>query len=112
MAGTSPAMTTSIELRVTAIVACAAPSHCGSRAGPTSVACQCQSRHALHVAPASQRDPQAAVEPEFVDRRGGPDRLDAIESDARPLEAALLQDPARRRIGDARAGRERVVAEL
>src|SRR3954466_3549336 len=56
---------------------------------------------ALRRAPSLQRGPQAAVEAEAVDRRRACDRPDAQQARAGPLEAALLQHTARRRIGDA-----------
>ena len=67
-------------------------------------------RHALHPPPALERCPDAALQPEAVDRRRGIDGADAVKADAGPLEAALLQHPARGRVGDAGAGLQRVVA--
>src|SRR5271167_4842704 len=66
----------------------------------------------LHLAPAFQRCPDAALKPEAVDRRRRIDGADAVEADAGPLEAAFLQHPARGRVGDARAGLQRVVRQV
>jgi hypothetical protein len=49
---------------------------------------------------------------ETIDRRGRGERADAIETDARPLEAAFFQHPARSRVAHACAARHRVVAEI
>src|SRR6185437_14863791 len=57
----------------------------------------------LHPAPALDCGPDAAVEPKAIDRRRRLDRVDPVEPNAGPLEAAFLQHPARRRVGDARA---------
>src|SRR5205823_11607263 len=65
-----------------------------------------------NFAPAPQRGPQAAVEAEAIDRGGRGDRADAVEPDAGPLEAALLQDAARGRVAHARAGDQDVTAEV
>src|SRR5262245_13639876 len=67
---------------------------------------------APRAAPALQRRPHAARQAEAVDRRGGPQCLEAVQLDAAPLEAALLQHLARGRIGHARAGVEIVIAEF
>src|SRR5450631_2896332 len=53
--------------------------------------------------PVLQRRPDAARQAEAVDRGRGAQRLEAMQLDAAPLEAALLQDVARRRVGDPRA---------
>ena len=66
------------------------------------------SHHLFAAAPGLERGPDAALEPEAVDRRRGVDRGDTVEADAGPLEAALLQHPARGRVGDARARLQRV----
>src|SRR5262245_27034745 len=71
-----------------------------------------KSRDAAAGAPAFERGPDAAVEPEAVDRRRALEGANAIEADAGPLEAAFLQHPARGRVGDARARLHRLVAEL
>src|SRR5262245_23545890 len=65
-----------------------------------------------HSAPALERGPEAAVEAEAIDRRGRGQRSDAVEPDAGPLEAALLQHPARGRVAHARAPGEAIVAEV
>src|SRR6202012_2320304 len=62
--------------------------------------------------PVLQRRPHAARQAEAVDRAGGAQRLEAVQLDAGPLEAALLQDVARHRIADAGAAMERLVIEL
>src|SRR4029078_2975098 len=61
--------------------------------------------------PALERRPDAALEPEAVDRRRRPDGRDAIQPDPGPLEATLLQHSARRPIGDPRAGVQRRIIE-
>src|SRR5262249_32727848 len=82
-------------------------------AGKTRRACELlHSPHAPHLSPAFQRGPDAALEPEAIDRRGGVDRADAAQADTGPLEAALLQHVARRRIGDARGRVQFVVLEI
>src|SRR5262245_60485380 len=57
--------------------------------------------HALtpraHFAPTLERRPEAAVETEAIDWCGRGQRADPIEPDPGPLEAALLQHPARGR---------------
>src|SRR4051812_25178138 len=53
--------------------------------------------------PVLQRRPHAAAQPEAVDRGRRAQRLEAVQLDAAPLEAAFLQDVARRRVGDAGA---------
>src|SRR5947209_2912045 len=72
----------------------------------------CASGHPFHRAPAFQRGPDAAFEPEAVDRHRGAERADTAEADAVPLEAALLQDAARARIGHAHARLQRLVLEI
>src|SRR5688572_18125518 len=67
---------------------------------------------AFSRAPALQRYPQTAVEPEAIDRRRARERADAVQTDAGPLEAALLQDATRRRIGHARGRLQCVVLAL
>src|SRR5882757_2661576 len=52
------------------------------------------------IAPALQRRPNAARQAEAVDRRRGSQRFEAVQLDTAPLEAAFLQNVARRRIGD------------
>src|SRR6266446_7073944 len=56
--------------------------------------------------------PLPAVEPKSVEWRGRGERADAIELDSRPLESAFLQHSARSRIAHARAGVERLAAEI
>src|SRR5262249_20088502 len=56
--------------------------------------------------------PPPAVETETIDRRGRGERADAIETDARPLETAFFQDPARSRVAHPRAARHHVVTEV
>ena len=56
--------------------------------------------------------PPPAVETETIDRRGRGERADAIEADARPLEAAFFQHPARSRVAHPRAARQHVVTEI
>src|SRR6185295_7246925 len=46
------------------------------------------------------------------DRRGAAERLEAVQFDAAPLEAALLQNVARRRVGDARTGKQVIAVEF
>src|SRR5262249_29407707 len=82
-------------------------------AGRVRRACELpHSPHAPHLSPAFQRGPDTALEPEAVDRRRRVDRADAAQADAGPLEAALLQHAARRRVGDARARLQRLMIEL
>src|SRR5581483_578833 len=69
-------------------------------------------RHPLHLAPALERSPQAAIEAEAVDRRRARQRADACQAGAGPLEAALLQHAARRRVGDASGRLQRVAFEV
>src|SRR5262249_37356957 len=62
--------------------------------------------------PISANDgPPPAVETETIDRRGRGERADAI-ADARPLETAFFQDPARSRVAPPRAARHHVVTEV
>src|ERR1044072_2080646 len=61
--------------------------------------------------PVLQRGPPAARQAEAVDRAGGAQRLEAVQLDAGPLEAALLQDVARHRVGDAGAAVQELVVE-
>src|ERR1700751_1992358 len=68
--------------------------------------------HLACLAPGLERGPQAAIEAKAIDRRRGIDSADAAKLDAGPLEAALLQHAARRRIADASSGRKRVMAEF
>ena len=49
------------------------------------------------TAPVLQRRPDAARQPEAIDRGRRSQRLEAMQLDAAPLEAAFLQDVARRR---------------
>ena len=58
------------------------------------------------TSPMLQRRPHTARQPKTVDRRGAAERLEAVQLDAGPLEAALLQHVARGRIDDARAGKQ------
>ena len=70
-------------------------------------------RHFLRRArPALQRRPDAAGKTEGVDGTRRAERLEAMQLDAGPLEAALLQDVARHRVGDAGAGEQRLLIEL
>src|SRR5438876_1015923 len=69
-------------------------------------------RHAAGAAPALERGPDRALEPEAVDRRRAFQRTDAIEPDPGPLEAAFLQHPPRSRIGDAGTGLQRLELEI
>src|SRR6202044_3518099 len=62
--------------------------------------------------PGFQRRPDAAREAETVDRRRRSQRFEAMQFDAAPLEAALFQNVARRRIGDPRAGNYMVDIEF
>src|SRR5712692_490259 len=71
-----------------------------------------RSPHAPHFSPALERRPDAALEPEAVDRRGGVNRADAAQTDAGPLESAFLQHAPRRWIGHARRRLQRVVLEI
>src|SRR5262245_38150964 len=74
--------------------------------------CRRGSRHPLDLPPALERGPDVAVEPEAVDRDRARQGADAAQAGAGPLEAALLEDAARARIGDARARRQRLVVEV
>src|SRR5438270_516909 len=56
--------------------------------------------------------PRPALEPETVEGRGRGERFDAIEADRRPLEAALLQHPARGSVSHPRAGVKQLVPEM
>src|SRR5438445_300112 len=56
------------------------------------------------VVPGLQRRPHTARKPEAVDRRRRSQCLEAMQLDAAPLEAAFLQNVARRWIADPRAG--------
>src|SRR5262249_7848896 len=58
------------------------------------------------------KGPPPGVEAEWIDGRGGGERADAIEADARPLESAFSQPPARGRIAPPRAARHHVVTEI
>src|SRR5712691_6778115 len=69
-------------------------------------------RHAAGAAPALERGPDRALEPEAVDRRRAFQRADAVEPDPGPLEAAFLQHPPRGRIGDAGTGLQRLELEI
>src|SRR4249919_3796345 len=60
------------------------------------------------TAPILQRRPDAARQAEAVDRGRASQRLEAVQFDAAPLEAAFLQDVPRRRVGDA-GGRYQVL---
>src|SRR5262249_39671182 len=71
-----------------------------------------RSRHAAGGAPALERGPDRSLEPEAVDRRRALERADAVEPDPGPLEAAFLQHPPRGRVGDARAGLQRLELEI
>src|ERR1700734_3928908 len=81
----------------------------------TTLACRSRSlklSDLFRAPPGLQRRPQAAIEAEAIERRRRADGTDAIETDAGPLEAALFQHPARRRIADPGAGHQRVVTKL
>src|SRR6266516_7579636 len=62
--------------------------------------------------PVLQRRPHTARKPEAVDRRRRSEGLEAMQFDAAPLEAAFLQNVARRRIADPRAGDQVLGIEL
>ena len=65
------------------------------------------------LAPGLERQPQTAVEPEAIDRRRRIDGADAGQAARRVhWKRALLQHAARRRIGDARAGLQRLVPQI
>src|SRR5436190_8314281 len=68
--------------------------------------------HAARGAPALERGPDRALEPEPVDRRRALERADPIDPDPRPLESAFLEHAARSRIGHAGAGLERLDLEI
>src|SRR5215813_12316373 len=68
--------------------------------------------HAPRAAPALQRRPDPTRQTEAIDRSGRSQRLEAVQLDAAPLEAAFLQHLARGRIGDARAGIEMASIEF
>src|SRR5260221_13760316 len=55
------------------------------------------------VVPGLQRRPHTAREPEAIDRRRRSQRLEAMQLDAAPLEAAFFQDVARGGVSDPRA---------
>src|ERR1700692_2768469 len=55
---------------------------------------------ARRTAPVLQRRPDAARQAEAIDRGRGAQRLEAMQLDAAPLEAAFFQDVARRGIAD------------
>src|SRR5258708_8614025 len=75
-------------------------------AGTTICYC-CNSPHApRRIVPVLQRRPYAAREPEAVDRCRRSQRFEAMQLDVTPLEAAFLQNVARRRIADPRAGNQ------
>src|SRR3984893_701116 len=65
---------------------------------------QYSARVPRRTVPVLQRRPDAAREAEAIDRGRRSQRLEAVQLDAAPLEAAFLQNVARRRIGDAGAG--------
>src|SRR5713226_4579762 len=69
-------------------------------------------RHAAGAAPALERGPDRALEPEAVDRRRAFQRADAVEPDPGPLEPAFLQHPPRGRIGNAGTGLQRLGLEI
>src|SRR5476651_329112 len=62
--------------------------------------------------PVLQRRPDAAREAEAIDRGRRSQRLEAMQFDAAPLEAAFLQDIARRRVGDPRTRHQMLDIEL
>src|SRR5882724_8495060 len=64
------------------------------------------------TAPILQRRPYAARQAKAVDRGGAAERLEAVQLDAAPLEATLLQDVARGRVGDAGAGEQVIAGKL
>src|ERR1017187_6424245 len=64
------------------------------------------------VVPVLQRRPDAAREAEAIDRGRRSQCLKAMQFDAAPLEAAFLQDIARRRVGDPRARHQMLDIEL
>src|SRR6478672_2590485 len=59
-----------------------------------------------------QRRPHAARQPELVDRGGAAERFEAMQLDAAPLEAALLQNVARGRVGHAGAGEQMLAGKF
>src|SRR5262245_48598154 len=64
------------------------------------------------AAPILQRRPHAARQPELVDRGRAPQRLEAVQLDAAPLEAAFLQNVARGRVTHTRAGEQMIDGKL
>src|SRR5437879_6164149 len=64
------------------------------------------------AAPVLQRRSHAARQPEAVDRGRAAERLEAVQLDAAPLEAAFLQNVARGRIGDAGPGEQMLAGKL
>src|SRR5712691_387186 len=64
------------------------------------------------AAPMLQRRPHAARQPKPVDRRGAAERLEAVQFDAAPLEAALLQNIARGGVGHAGAGEQMLAGKI
>src|SRR5690349_6023258 len=64
------------------------------------------------AAPMLERRPHAARQAEFVDRGGAAERLEAVQFDAAPLEAALLQYVARGRVGHAGACEQMLAGKL
>src|SRR6476620_1343886 len=64
------------------------------------------------TAPMLQRRPDAARQSKLVDRGGAAERLEAVQLDAAPLEAALLQNVARGGVAHARAGEQMLAIEF
>src|SRR5215813_984543 len=73
------------------------------------------SRSALpshRAAPMLQRRPDAARQAKLVNGSGAAERLEAVQLDSAPLEAALLQNVSRSRVGHAGAGEQMFAIEL
>src|ERR1700722_8544314 len=68
--------------------------------------------HAADPPPGFERQPQTAIQPETIDRRGRMNRPDAGELHAGPLECAFLQHAARRRIAHAGARLQRLMPQV
>src|SRR5690348_5901013 len=64
------------------------------------------------AAPVLQRRPHAARQPKLVDRGRAAERLEAVQLDAAPLEAAFLQNVARGGVGHSRAGKQMLAGKL
>src|SRR5262245_17490067 len=64
------------------------------------------------ASPMLQRRPHAARQAEAIDRGRAAERLEAVQLDAAPLEAALLKNVARGRVGHAGASEQLLAVKL